>query len=150
MLIDLCYSFNTCISLHILHTVLYAYPYVLIRRLYLTINRSLNIRFGGGGGLLDVGHLRVWMGIAMVSDKNIFGADQFIQSDLLKCLSWFPYFPNLDEKVPEWSNIFVQWLSQWQIGSTFLEIHTDWRLIWLWALNRVWLKIIDSEYKSSN
>ena len=98
MLIDLCYSCNTCISLHILHTVLYAYPYVLIRRLYLTINRSLNIRFGGGGGLLDVGHLRVWMVIAMVSDKNIFGVDQFIQSDLLKCLSWFPYFPNLDEK----------------------------------------------------
>ena len=130
MLIDLCYSFNACISMHILHTVLYAFSKVLIRRLYLTINRSLNIRFGGGGGLLDVGHLRVWMVIAMVSDKNIFGVDQFIQLDLLKCLSWFPYFPNLDEKVPEWSNIFVQWLSQWKIGLKFLEIHTDWRLTW--------------------
>ena len=129
MLIDLCYSFNACISMHILHTVLYAFSKVLIRRLYLTINRSLNIRFGGGG-LLDVGHLRVWMVIAMVSDKNIFGVDQFIQLDLLKCLSWFPYFPNLDEKVPEWSNIFVQWLSQWKIGLKFLEIHTDWRLTW--------------------
>ena len=130
MLIDLCYSFNACISMHILHTVLYAFSKVLIRRLYLTINRSLNIRFGGGGGLLYVGHLRVWMVIAMVSDKNIFGVDQFIQLDLLKCLSWFPYFPNLDEKVPEWSNIFVQWLSQWKIGLKFLEIHTDWRLTW--------------------
>ena len=55
MLIDLCYSFNACISLHILHTVLYAFPKVLTRRLYLTINRSLNIWFGGGG-VLDVGH----------------------------------------------------------------------------------------------
>ena len=74
--------------MHILHTVLYAFSKVLIRRLYLTINRSLNIRFGGGGGgFLVVGHQRVFMVIAMVSDKNIFGVDQFIQLDLLKCLS---------------------------------------------------------------
>ena len=56
LLIDLCYSFNACISMHILHTVLYAFSKVLTRRLYLAINRSLNIWFGVGGGLLDVGH----------------------------------------------------------------------------------------------
>ena len=104
----------------------------------------------GGGGVIRCWSLLWFEGSLQWSQTKIFlELTKFMQLDLLKCLSWFPCFPNLDEKVPEWSNIFIQWLCQWKIWAKFLKIHIGWRLIWLWALNRVWLKIAYNEYKSS-
>ena len=37
----------------------------------------------------------------MVSDKNIFGADQIHAIGSVEVSILFPCFPNLDEKVPE-------------------------------------------------
>ena len=128
--LNCCYPFNTCIILHFLYTVLHVFFNVLTRRLYLTINHGLNIWLGGGGVVIRCWSLWGFEGSLQWSPIKIFLAlTKFMQLDLLKCLSWFSCFSNLDEKVPEWSNTFIQWLSQWKVWVKFLKVHTDWRLI---------------------